>query len=77
MKKQYVKPYLALESFQLVAAVAGACKDNNAQVVLGHSLETCKPEDELLFGGACGDYDMTETGICYQFFADPTQFAAS
>ena len=52
MKKEYVKPYLALESFQLVAALAGACA---MKVEMNISVDECLPIDQTVafFGTAC------------------------
>ena len=68
MKKEYVKPYLAFESFQLVAALAGGCSDAG-KVPLGHSIDTCtlKEEDQnVWFGTLCevNVHDYPEW--CYQ-----------
>ena len=69
MKKEYTKPFLAVESFQLDAAVAGACKENG--VAINHTLDTCVLEGAGLFGGACGIYDVTQNPqLCYQAMAD-------
>ena len=40
MKKKYEKPLIAVESFQLDAAIAGACAENGAKP-LGYSMTTC------------------------------------
>ena len=68
MKKEYVKPYLAFESFQLVAALAGSCN-----IKLNHSIHGCDSgvDGGGWFGRDCGDnifeYDnVTEDGVCYQ-----------
>ena len=66
MKKEYVKPYLALESFQLVAALAGACSENG-KTPLNQGVDTCTLEDSILFGNACGIGNVHETpDLCYQ-----------
>ena len=68
MKKEYVKPYLALESFQLVAALAGSCDEP-----LNHSLEKCNFVDEdfdtfnPLFAYSACEMNIfdTDEGVCY------------
>lgn len=40
MKKQYKKPYLALESFQLNAAIANACSTTK-RTPIRHQEDTC------------------------------------
>lgn len=64
MKKEYVKPYLALESFQLVAALAGSCTDAN-KAPLNHGIDSCILDDNTLFGIACKEsvHDFPE--LCY------------
>lgn len=61
MKKLYTKPYLAVESFQLDAAIASSCTGDDKQA-LGYSLNTCTLEDDKgtqefiglnYFGNAC------------------------
>lgn len=75
MKKEYAKPFLAVESFQLDAALAGACTDKYYQ--LNHDIESCvNDEAPFVFGDACDpdmvnnpSYDPGENnGICYQAF---------
>ncbi len=65
MKKEYVKPYLALESFQLVAALAGSCTDDG-YTPLNQGIDTCKLSDDTMFGMSCEDsvHDFPE--LCYQ-----------
>lgn len=40
MKRAYKKPSIAVESFQLNAAIAGSCADAN-KIPLNHGMETC------------------------------------
>lgn len=71
MKKEYVKPYLALESFQLVAALAGSCQN-----AINHSIDECNGNEEdlgVFFGNSCDihaiiDGKYTEDGVCYHGF---------
>lgn len=78
MKKEYVKPYLAVESFQLDASVAGVCPSD-----LNHSLSDCSFVQaskagmslDIYYGPACvrdGGIDMLQhqqipenADICY------------
>ena len=73
MKKEYVKPYLALESFQLVAALAGSCS-SSGKTPLNHSVHECDALDELggaYFGENCLE-NLVDSGVvapdgeCYQ-----------
>lgn len=69
MKREYKKPFLAVESFQLDAAVAGACQDTG--IPINHALHSCVLEGAGLFGNACGIYDVTvNPQLCYQAMAD-------
>lgn len=56
MKKEYKKPYLLVESFQLDAAIAGACKQAGLTPI-NHYLNTCTAAEEApelgYFGAAC------------------------
>lgn len=77
MKKTYTKPYIAVESFQLDAAIAAACSTDGKQT-LGYTLDTCNLEDDRgstafkglnYFGNAC-IHDVKVEGdgndmICY------------
>jgi hypothetical protein len=72
MKKTYSKPYIAVESFQLDAAIASACSADGKQP-LGYSMDTCNLVDEMpglnYFGNAC-IHDVKVEGdgndlICY------------
>lgn len=73
MKKDYIKPYLAVESFQLDAAIATAC-NAPGQIALGHKLHDCVDSTDQFFGRACGDLaygtdvtdDVAPDGLCYQ-----------
>ena len=78
MKKNYSKPYLAVESFQLDAAIASSCSENG-KVSLGHGMDTCTTFEEApglgYFGLACangGGHDVINNpgsdgndGFCY------------
>lgn len=72
MKKTYTKPYIAVESFQLDAAIASSCSDSN-KGSLGYTLNTCTLTDDKgtylptlsLFGIACaqaGGVDIVNAG---------------
>ena len=70
MKKTYVKPYIAVESFQLDAAIAASCSNDGKEPV-GHTVNQCKHESGY-FGDACDPFDLTDfTGpdgndqVCY------------
>lgn len=89
MKKEYIKPYLAVESFQLDAAIAGACGGAN-QMQLNHQVHTCTLADEtndyglIYFGNACGTAGGMDIvtpdnpdGSCYQVFNAADQFLTS
>lgn len=80
MKKQYVKPYLALESFQLVAALAGACNGEN-QIPLNHGIDTCTAEEEgggLIFGNSCVvNYRDNPDQPCYNGVVGGGQYMTS
>ena len=58
MKKTYVKPYIAVESFQLDAAIATSCSDSG-KYALGHAVNDCKHESGY-FGDACSPFDVTD-----------------
>lgn len=79
MKRTYTKPLIAMESFQLNAAIAGACKDDGKHL-LNHYQSTCNALDidkgetgDVFFGLACAatGVDVTakdwqdEGGLCY------------
>ena len=63
MKKIYSKPCIAVESFQLDAAIAASCSKEE-KVPLNYNLFTCTPFEEepglFYFGPACanGGYDV-------------------
>lgn len=78
MKKEYVKPYLALESFQLVAALAGSCS-GEGQTQLGQSIDTCTLVDfgDTLFGAACEDNVHLHPELCYQGPVNGGQYMTS
>lgn len=72
MKKSYNKPYLAVEFFQLDAAIAAACSTNNL-LAIHHGLDTCTAVEEApglnYFGDMCM-HDVKVEGdgndeICY------------
>lgn len=81
MRMEYQKPYLAVESFQLNAAIAGACSAPG-MMALGHSPNTCTLQDEkgdkygtlTFFGAACDtaggidivNNDTPDKDYCYQ-----------
>lgn len=76
MKKTYVKPYIAAETFQLNAAIAASCKEDG-KIPLGYTMDTCTSFEEApglgYFGLACaeGGHDVVNPGgdlndkICY------------
>lgn len=45
MKKEYIKPYLAVESFQLNAAIAASCSDEG-KIKIGIYLNSCNADEE-------------------------------
>lgn len=59
MKKEYQKPMIVIESFQLNAAVAGSCSDEAGEVPINHYQDNCG-------SGTSSDPDFQ-----FQFFADP------
>lgn len=72
MKKEYVKPAIMVEFFQLDAAIASSCSANGLYP-LNYSADTCTWEQELpggYFGGNC-THDVKNPGsdsndtICY------------
>lgn len=75
MKKEYRKPYLMVESFQLDAAIASGCTAEYNKVPLNHDLDTCDLQEEMpglgYFGDAIGCiHDVKVEGdgndlICY------------
>ena len=74
MKKDYIKPYLAVESFQLDAAIAGTCT-GDGKMSMNHYPDSCNLfiYGEEVFGSACGDNVIANPNdendaICYQNF---------
>lgn len=73
MKKNYAKPYLIVESFQLNAAIAAGCNEDNGLIPLGHDFNTCNANEEApglnYVGDKCiHDVDVEGDGfdeICY------------
>lgn len=58
MKKEYAKPFLALETFQLDAALAGSCGGAN-MVQLNHSPgRDCEDEFWQVFGAGWCTFDV-------------------
>ena len=72
MKKTYTKPYIAVESFQLDAAIAASCSSEN-KLALHYSMNTCTAAEEApglnYFGNLCiHDVQVEGDGndlICY------------
>lgn len=77
MKKTYTKPYIAVESFQLNAAIASSCSGDGKHT-LGFDIDTCTLEDNRgstdfigsnYFGNACVHNVVVEGDgndqICY------------
>lgn len=76
MKKAYVKPYLAVESFQLDAAIASSCS-SEGKLALGYTMNSCTLDDSKgtynpnfgYFGHSCrSDVEVVGDGndtICY------------
>ena len=82
MKREYRKPYLAMESFQLNAAIAASCSSEGKQPI-NYGVDTCilgdDPGEQPIeyLGNACeldivGDVggDSNDT-VCYQGPFDP------
>ena len=72
MKKDYKKPYLLVESFQLDAAIAASCS-SETKIPLHYGLDSCTLEEEMFgfgyFGNQCR-HDVKVEGdgndtICY------------
>ena len=71
MKKSYVKPYIAVESFQLDAAIAASCS-SQGYVPLGKGESNCFHESGV-FGLGCehdatggnGVYGDNNDELCY------------
>lgn len=80
MKKAYAAPCLAVESFQLDAAVAGSCSEKDL-AILNYAAETCKlytdsskTTEDYIFGSSCAENlvkynagDPNDT-LCYHAF---------
>lgn len=73
MKREYAKPFLAVESFQLDAAIAGDC---TGKVTLNQQINDCTLRDgmgpvyetDFNFGAACASYggmDVAKDDACY------------
>lgn len=82
MRREYRKPYLLMESFQLDAAIATSCSDSNKQT-MGHSLDTCDFLDETSnlvtqFGQDCRDtipeISQDYNSYCYHEYLNPYDF---
>lgn len=55
MKKIYTKPYIAVESFQLDAAIAASCT-SDGKTALNYNLSDCNDYADAVsgyFGGVC------------------------
>ena len=71
MKKTYTKPYIAVESFQLDAAIAGSCT-SEGKTALNYTIATCKDYPDAAsgyFGDSC-THNVVQEGdgndlICY------------
>ena len=80
MKKNYRKPILVMESFQLDAAIAGTCTGKGGTSV-NYSEDKCYLDNGLFASNNCyinvieqGD---SNDGICYQTMVDINSFFAS
>ena len=80
MKKEYIKPYLAVESFQLDAAIAGSC---TGKMILAHSVNDCTLVDDkginwgdIYFGEKCGT-NVVAPDACYQAMTYSTLYLES
>lgn len=87
MKKEYVKPYIAVESFQLDAAIAASCTAEGKAPV-GYNLNDCVPDPVIVgahmtyIGDLCvHDVEVLGDGndlVCYHGPVDyNTMFMAS
>lgn len=84
MKRNYQKPYLALESFQLNAAIATSCSGSGKSPI-NYAWATCAYDDSSLtpvdvyLGSTCA-IDIFRPGgdgndtICYQGPFSPSDF---
>jgi len=88
MKRTYTKPLIAMESFQLNAAIAAACSQREGGIAIHHAENTCTALEEIgdmIFGTACGDNGGTDVNatpdandeICYHGFLYGEVFLAS
>ena len=69
MKREYKKPMIAVESFQLDAAIAASCSAEGKEP-LGVTAEVCV-HDSSMFTTACEYWNIDnndEDGMCYQTF---------
>lgn len=82
MKKEYAKPYIIIESFQLNAAVAASCS-SESKIPINYGVANCTDKEEAgagYFGLAC-DTDVSSyptigggdgnDGFCYHGPFDP------
>ena len=62
MKKAYSKPLIAVESFQLNAAIAASCS-KDGKLAINYARNTCTDVEEGgpgYFGTACADIGLTD-----------------
>lgn len=72
MKREYRKPYLLVESFQLDAAIAAACSEDG-KMPINYGLDTCRATEEdpgMTYIGNMCIHDVKVEGdgndlICY------------
>ena len=76
MKREYQKPYLAMESFQLNAAIAASCS-SEGKTPINYGVDSCgNGYFGVYFGSSC-EVDVTNPGgdendeLCYQGLFDP------
>ena len=90
MKRTYTKPLIAMESFQLNAAIAAACSQREGGIAIHYGENSCLASEEMpgldYFGIACqeaGGKDVVSggpdgnDGICYHGFIAGIVFLAS
>ena len=74
MKKIYTKPYIAVESFQLNAAIAASCSSQGLQAI-NYEMDKCNLQkeipNEIYIGAGCNTNILnsdvsTDDGLCYQ-----------
>ena len=60
MRREYHKPFLAVESFQLSAAIAASCTGNGG-VALNHDIGSCweNTSNGVFYNAALCDVDLT------------------